>query len=144
MNKTALLDKLERATNRAAFIAVDKCYPISIDRSTTRMGEITIRKNNNSYDIFLFEKLLFEGIFLFDVATIVAKKYINNDIGTIRKILALEEKFIKHSTDMAHYINCIKGAKKKNDLERVFILEDKFRLSEQMAKNVKDKIQILR
>lgn len=54
--------------------------------------------------------------------------------------MALEEKFSKHHTDMLHYLNCLKGAKKNRDLERMAILEDKFQVSEMLAKQARDSI----
>ena len=41
---------------------------------------------------------------------------------------------------MIYYLHCMKGAKKKQDNERFVILEDKFHMAEQLAKDTKDKI----
>ena len=93
------------------------------------------------YDIKSIDKiLLYENIFVFDIALIIANRYSHGEHGTIKQILLLEQKYSKYHTDMMHYLNCFKAAKKKNDIEKMCILEDKFQVAESQAKLIKDKI----
>jgi len=41
---------------------------------------------------------------------------------------------------MLNYLSCLKGAKKKHDIERMAILEDKFQVAETLAKSARDSI----
>lgn len=142
MNRIDLLERLDRATYRAATYAIQRGNPLSIDKKSIMIGSTLIEKNNyGTYDIISFDKSkLFENISVFDVAIIIAQRYNMNEYGVIKQVLILEEKFSKYHTDMLHYLNCMKSAKKKHDLERMAILEDKFQMAEQFAKDTRDRI----
>lgn len=139
---TELLEKLDRATDRAAGIAISRGIPIPVSNRASLIGNLLVEKNKNSfYDVKTFEgKILYENISVFDVAVIVAQRHTAGETSVIKHVLSLESKFSKHHTDMIHYLHCMKGAKKSRDNERMAILEDKFQVSEQMAKNTRDKI----
>lgn len=87
---------------------------------------------------------LYENISVFDVAVIIAQRYNAGETSIIKKILILEDRFTKHHNDMIHYLNCLKGAKKRRDIERMAILEDKFQVAEILAKNARDSISIFK
>src|SRR5207344_2094173 len=144
MSKADLLDKLDRATDRAADLAIHLGMPIPVSNKSVMIGNTIIRKNpEGRYNILSFNKsVLFEDISVFDVAVIIAQRYNQYEFGVIKQVLFLEEKFSKYHTDMVHYLHCMKSAKKKNDGERMAILEDKFQLAEQHAKNTRDRISI--
>lgn len=137
-----LLEKLDRATDRAAGMAISRGIPIPVSNRSSLIGNLLVEKNKNDfYDVKTFEgKILYEDISVFDVAVIVAQRHAAGETSVIKQVLFLESKFSKYHTDMVHYLHCIKGAKKSRDNERMAILEDKFQVSEQMAKNTRDRI----
>lgn len=140
--KDQLLEKLDKATDRAVGLAISNGIPIPVTKKSSLIGNLVVEKNKNSfYNVkTLAGSILYKDISVFDVAVIVAQKYTTGQTSAIRKVLYLESKFSKHHTDMIHYLRCIRTAKEKNDIERMFILEDKFQLSEQMAKHARDMI----
>lgn len=146
MGRPELLDKLNKVTDRAATVAMQKGYPLVINKNSTLIGNLIIEKNDfKLYNIIApSKKILFNNISVFDVAVIVAQRYNQGEMGTIKQVLLLEERFSKYHIDMVHYLDCIKTAKKKNDFERIAILEDKFYLAELMAKSVRDKLAIFK
>lgn len=139
---TELLEKLDRATDRAAGMAISCGIPIPVSNKASLINNLLVEKNKNGfYDVkTLDRKILYENISVFDVAVIVAQRYATGETSVIKHVLALENKFSKHHTDMVHYLHCMKSAKKNHDSERLAILEDRFQISEQMAKNTRDKI----
>lgn len=146
MDKSALIDKLDRATDRAVSVALVRGLPLNITKKSTMIGATIVEKNDNGfYDIRAMDgTILYENISVFDVAVIVAQRHNAGESSAIKKVLALEERYAKYHSDMLHYIHCLKGAKKKHDLERMAILEDKFQVSEMMAKSVRDHISIFK
>lgn len=144
--RLSLLDKLDKATDRAASFAISKGYPIRISKKSTLIGNTSVEKNANGlYDVISPNKtLMYENISVFDVAVILAQRYNSGETSVIKKVLALEEKFEKHHTDMVHYLNCLKGARKRHDIERMAILEDKFQTAEMLAKSARDGISIFK
>jgi len=146
MDKTALIDKLDRATDKAVSVALVRGIPLTVSKKSTMIGTTLIRKNiKGFYDVLTLDgKVLYEDISVFDVAVIVAQRHNSGETGTIRKVLYLEQKYSKYRSDMLTYLHCLKGAKKKNDIERMAILEDKFQVSEMLAKNVRDHISIFK
>lgn len=143
MNET-LIDKLDRATDRAASIAIKKGIPLQLSKNSTMIGSLVIEKNKKGFYniVSLNKELLFEDISAFDIAVIIAQRQLAGETGIIRKVLQLEEKYSKYHLDMLHYLHCIKGAKKRRDFERMLILEDKFQSTEMLAKVIKDSITI--
>jgi hypothetical protein len=106
---------------------------------------LIIEKDGNSFNILTLAKtLLYERISAFDVAVIIAQHHNAGDKSSIKKVLELEEQFSKHHEDMTHYLHCFKGAKKRKDVDRMAILEDKFQISEMSAKRIRDKLQIFK
>lgn len=146
MSNTGLLDKLERATDRAANLAIQRGMPIPVSNKSVMIGTTMIEKNSEgTYNVLSFNRLpLYENISVFDVAVIIAQRYNQFEFGVIKKVLFLEEKFSKHHTDMLHYLNCMKSAKKQSDYERLAILEDKFQTAELLAKDTRDQISIFK
>lgn len=146
MNSHPLILKLDRATDRAISIALSRGIPLRVAKKTALIGNIVVRKNKKTmYDIVTLDgNTLFQNIYVFDVAVIVAQRYNAGETSVIKKVLSLEEKYSKYHTDMIHYLHCLKLAKKRNDTERMAILEDKFQISETMAKNIKDIISIFK
>jgi hypothetical protein len=145
-DRTSLLDKLDKATDRAASFAINRGYPIRISKKSTLIGNTSVEKNAEGlYDVISPNNtVIYENISVFDVAVIIAQRYNSGETSTIKKVLALEEKYEKHHTDMIHYLNCLKGATKKHDRERMAILEDKFQTAEMLAKNARDGISIFK
>ena len=140
-DRVDLLDKLDRATDRGARLAISKGYPMRMSKKTTLIGNIFIEKNATGlYNIVSNKKAIYENISIFDIAVIIAQRYNSGESGVIKKVLVLEEHFTKHHTDMIHYLNCLKGAQKKHDIERMAILEDKFQVAEILAKKARDSI----
>jgi hypothetical protein len=140
MNKGAMLEQLEKATDRAASFAIQRGLPVPVSKKSTRIGTCLIEKNKRGrYNITSFTgEMLYEDISLFDVAISIAQNHMEGRTSAIKNILYLQEKFLKYKTDMIHYLNCMKGAKRGGDSERFYILEDKFQVAEQHAKNVRD------
>ncbi len=146
MKRSALIDTLDRATDKAASLAIERGLPIPGSNSKTWIGKACVKKNTlGYYDVMSLDQLvLFENIIVFDVATIVAQRYTRKEFRTIDKVLLLENKYSKHYNDMMHYLHCIKGAKTRKDYVTVSILEDKFQLAEQRAKIIKNDIAIFK
>jgi len=145
-SRIALLDKLDRATSRAASFAINRGFPIPMSKKTTLIGNTFVEKNTNGlYNIVSPDKtILYKDISIFDIAVIVAQRYNSGEPAAIKKVLALEERFAKYHTDMIHYLDCLKGAKKRHDIERMAILEDKFQVAEILAKKARDSISIFK
>lgn len=145
-DRKRLLSKLNKVADRAAIVAIDRGFPITVSKNITRINEITIEKNNNGlYNIISpTKKVVFEDINVFDVAVIIAQRYNTGETSAIRKVLVLEERFVKHHNDMIHYLDCLKGAKLRHDVERMAILEDKFQVAEQSARAARDNISIFK
>ncbi len=146
MNRVELIEKLDKATDRAADLAIQRGMPISSNKSSMWVGSTLVKKNTNGfYDIFsLDKKVLFKDIAVFDIATIIAQRYSSGEFKTIETILVLENKYSKYHTDMLHYLHCMKGAKKRHDYDTMAILEDKFQITEIRAKNTRDNISIFK
>jgi hypothetical protein len=144
--KAELMDKLDKATSRGAQLALTKGYPMKMSSNITLVGNTVVEKN--SADLFNIispnKEMIYENISIFEVAVIIAQRYNSGELSVIKKVLALEEKFSKYHTDMIHYLNCLKGARKKHDIERMAILEDKFQVAETYAKGTKDSIFIFK
>ena len=144
MERAELLEQLEKATDRAAQFAIQRGSPISVSKKRSRIGNMTVEKNSKGfYNVLNMDnKTLYTDISVFDVAVIVAQRYNNGEFSTVKKVLKLENVYFKHHTDMVHYLHCYKGAKKRKDLDKMYILEDKFQTSEQLAKSVRNSISI--
>ena len=146
MNKNTLLDKLDKVTSRAASIAIDKCYPLRVTNKITLVGGATVVKDiNGLYSIITqTRQTVYRDISAYDIAVIIAQRYSAGEIGIIRKVLALEEQFSKYHTDMMHYLNCLRSAQKRHDIERMTILEDKFQMAEILAKKIRNSMLIFK
>lgn len=142
MNRATLLDKLDRATTKLASFAVVRGYPLTMPDKSTLIGRTFIKKTDcNTYNILSSSKeILYKDISAFDIAVIIAQRHNLGETLSIRKVLLLEASFSKHHTDMMHYLHCIRRAKKDRDTMRMAILEDKFQISEIMAKKIRDSI----
>lgn len=146
MDRPGLLEELDKATDRAASFMIQRGSPLQVSKKSVLIGNTYIEKNNEgTYDVLSFDrKVLYEDISVFDVAVIVAQRYNQNEFSTIRQVLTLENKFSKFHNDMIHYLHCMKAAKKKQDTDRMAILEDKFQLAEQLAKDTRDRISVFK
>ena len=146
MEKPELLEKLDKATDRAATFALQRGVPVPISKKSVLVGNVFIEKNSNGfYDVIALDRTkLFEDISVFDVAVIIAQRHNNGESSAIKQVLFLEDRFLKFHTDMVHYLHCMKSAKKKNDVERMAILEDKFQVAESLAKDLRDRISIFK
>jgi len=142
ITRPSLLNKLDRATDRAASLIIQKGYPIPRNDKGMWVGDAIVEKNSNGfYDILSLDGvILYKDILVFDVATIIAQRYSAGEFSIIKKILVLEEKYSKYRTDMIHYLHCFKGARKRHDHDGMDILEDKFQISESRAKTTRDDI----
>lgn len=145
-SRVDLLDKLDRATTRAASFAITRGFPIPMSKKSTLIGNTFIEKNSKGlYNVVSSSKsIIYEDISIFDIAVIIAQRYNSGETSTINKVLALEERFAKYHTDMIHYLDCLKSAKKRHDIERMAILEDKFQVAEILAKKARDNISIFK
>lgn len=141
-SKQELVDILDRATERAVQIAVSKKMPLSITKKTTIIGSLFIHKNDQGfYDVCdMAKNVLYSNIIVYDVALILAQRYQDRDFSSITKILALEEKYAKHHTDMLFHLHNLKAAIRNHDYSKSLILEDKFKTSEAYAKSYKDQL----
>lgn len=146
MKRSKLLEKLDKATDRAARLSIDRGYPIPETSKRTWVGNTVVEKNKNGlYDILtLDKKKLYSDITVLDVATIVAQRHSSGEFGVVKKVLALENTYSKHHTDMIHYLHCFKGAKRRKDYDSMAILEDKFQISEIRAKKIRDSLSIFK
>lgn len=141
MERPELLEQLNAATDRAAIFALQRGVPVPISKKSILIGNVFIEKDRSGYNVVsLGRSKLYENISVFDVAVIVAQRYNDGETSAIKQVLYLENRFSKYHTDMTHYLHCMKSAKKKNDAERMAILEDKFQVAELLAKNVRDRI----
>lgn len=141
MDRKGLLEKLDKATDRAATFALQRGFPVPVSKKSVLIGNVFIERDKTGYNIISLDRArLYSSITVFDVAIIVAQRYNSGETSSIKQVLFLEDRFAKYHTDMIHYLACMKGAKKKNDNERMAILEDKFQLAEQLARDVRDKI----
>ena len=137
-----LLEKLDKATDRAAGMAISRGFPILVGKKSTLISNLLVEKNYHSfYDVKTLEgKTLYEDISVFDVAVIIAQRHSVGEMAAVKQVLYLETRFSKHYTDMIHYLHCMKAAKAHRDIERLAILEDKFQVSDTLARNTRDKI----
>jgi hypothetical protein len=142
MDKVSLLDELDRATDKAADIAIRTGFPIPVSNKSTMIGNMIVEKNAvGLYNVLNSKRVpLHTNISVFEVAVNVAQRYNSRETGLIKQILYLDERFSKFHTDMVHYLHCLKGAKKRHDIDRMVILEDKFQVAEQSAKSIRDKL----
>lgn len=142
IEKDILLEKLNTALDRATLISIQKGLPISLSKKISLVGNFCVEKNENGfYNVITLDRsIIFENISAFDIAVILAQKYNSGDMKSISEVLELEKKFSKHHVDMIHYLACMKQCKRKNNFEKLSILEDKFQTSELQAKNIKDKL----
>lgn len=146
MDRSGIIDRLNKATDKAASFAMQRCFPISDNKNGTWIGSTLIKKNSSGfYDIYSLDRvLLFKNISVFDVATIISQRYTAGEFTVIEKVLILEKTFSKHHNDMLHYLHCIKGAKRRRDYDTMAILEDKFQVSEIRARHTRDTISFFK
>jgi len=146
MERAELIEKLDKAANTAASFAISRGNPIRMSKTSTLIGNIIIEKNEDGlYEVILPDKtVLYDNISVFDVAIIIAQRYSTGESSIIKKVLTQEDIFLKHHNDMIHYLNCLKSAKKKHDIERMAILEDKFQSAEILAKSARNSISIFK
>lgn len=146
MNRQFFIQQLDKATTKATSLVIKQPFPIAITKNKVIVGDLCIIKNKfGSYDILTknYTKL-YSSVYLFEVAVILAQSYIMDDMSMIKKVLMLQEQLEKHHIDMIHYLHCMKSAKKRRDIERMMILEDKFQVAESYARGIKDKISSIK
>jgi len=142
MERPELLERLDKAIDGAAHIAVQRGSIKPEPKKSVQVGNVFIEKNNvGLYNILNSDRTkLYTDITVFDVAIIIAQRHTAGENSTIKQILYLEDRFTKYHLDMINYLNCMKSAKKRHDIERMFILEDKFQSAESRARIMRDKI----
>lgn len=142
MNRQQLIKQLDNVAAKATSLAIQRRSPILISKNKVLVGNLCINKNKSGYyDILTLDQTkIYSDIYLFEVAIILAQNFGMGDTATIRKVLTLQDRFEKHHTDMIHYLHCMKSAKKRHDIERMVILEDKFQIAESYAKKIKNNI----
>ncbi len=141
MSKARLLEKLDKATDRAVSVAIECNIPLPVAPKVILVGNTVVEKNTNRlYNILYNGNLLYKDILVFDIAVIIAQRYNAGELSVVRKVLKLEEKYAKYHADMVNYLHCLKTAKKRNDSERMAILEDKFQMAELYARYIRDSI----
>lgn len=142
MDRTELVKKLDKVTDKAASIAISRGIPIPNKKQGSWVCNTLVKKNSiGLYDIYtLSNELIFTNISTFDVAVIISQRYSTHELKTIEKVLVLDEKFSKYHTDMLHYLHCMSAAKRRKDYDTMAILEDKFQLTEIRARNIRDNI----
>ena len=139
--KEKLLVSLDTAIRQAAAKAISKSEPIG-DKNSCIVGSLSVKKNDSGlFEVLNVNKeVLHTNISLYYVAVLVAQKFIAGHRTQIKEILELENSYQKFHNDMLHYLHCYKVAKTRNDTGRMSILEDKFQMSEQHAKKIKEKL----
>lgn len=141
MDRALLLKNLEMATDKAASFTLQRGFPTPITKKLLPIGKVFIEKVEYGYNVLSQHKnKLYENVCVFDVAIIIAQRYNSGETSIIKQVLYLENRFSKYHTDMIHYLNCMKSAKRNDDIDRLSILEDKFQLAEQLARDIRDKI----
>lgn len=146
MSNSSLIEKLDKATDKAVSIAISRGIPLTVAKKSTLIGNTIVQKNRKGfYDIkTLDNNIIFSDISVFDVAVIISQRYNSGEKSIIKRVLALEEKYFKYHSDMIYYLNSLRGAVKHNDKERIAILEDKFQVAEMLAKKIRDDISIFK
>jgi hypothetical protein len=142
MNRLEILDRLNKAANRAAVFAVERgsIKPMSKKQNVSENAFVEKSKNGFYNVLNSDEDVLYRDISMKAVAEVIAQYCSVNETKSLNRILFLESHFFKHHTDMIHYLNCIKLAKTRNDRERMYILEDKFQIAEIQARELRDEI----
>lgn len=142
MYKDRLIEKLDKATDKAVIVALSNNIPLRISNKSALIGNLRIEKNERGFfNIVSFNgNIIFENISLFDIAVIIAQKHANGETSAIKRIISLDEKYSKYHLDMLHYLHCLKSAKRNGDIERMAILEDKFQMAEIMAKHIRSSL----
>lgn len=142
MERPALINKIKKATHKAALLAMSSGFPMEISVNSVLVGKTCVTRNTSGfYDVIRADgTIIYKNLAMFDIAIIIAQRHNSGEINTVYKVIALEQVYAKHHTDMTHYLNCLKGAKRRSDIERMAILEDKFQLAEMLAKVAKDSI----
>ena len=146
LGKRSIINKLDKVTSRAAKFALDKGYPLRTSKKEILVGNTIVKKSiNGLYDVILPDNtVVYSNIVIFDVAIIIAQRYNLGETSVISNVSKLEERYVKYRNDMMHYLNCLKIAKGRRDLERMAILEDKFQVAEASAKIIRNNIAIFK
>lgn len=145
-NREKLIKGLDVITDRVAEKVIKNVKQPVVTKKPIRIGKLLIERNlNGLFDISGSDKkLIYKDIFNFDIATIIAERHVMGERSILTEILGLEEKYSKHFLDMRYYLHCFKSMKKQNDIKRMAILEDKFQVSEFLAKQAKERILIFK
>jgi hypothetical protein len=145
MDRKHIIENLNKATDKAATIAINRGFPVS-NKQGTWVGNTLIKKNKSGfYDVLsLDNRILFKDISVFDIATIISQRYTSGEFKTVEKVVELEGVYSKYHTNMLHYLHCMRGAIKRKEYDTMAILEDKFQISEIRAKEAKNSISIFK
>jgi len=142
-DKARLFELFENAISKATQLTIQRHQDTIESKKKVQIGNLLVCKNStNFYDIvdFVTKKIIYENIELYDAAIIIAHQENKNKKFLITEVLKIDKEYSKHTMDMAHYSHCYKIVKKKNNIDRMLVLEDKFQLSEQLSKMVKLKL----
>jgi len=141
-DKSYLLFLFDNAIEQATQTAILRNQPIPTSKRDTYVGNYLVRKNNNNlYDIKDGIEVLYENLYMYEAAISIAQRQNQGFDNSIKEIIKIDDDYGKHRNDMMVYLNCYKAAKQRKDIERMSILEDKFYMSEQLSKLVKQRIR---
>lgn len=146
MVNKALLDKFDKATDRAVKIALEKCIPLPVSKKVSLVGNFIIEKQQDG-DFTIRAKdqsVLYINISSYDIAVIICQRISSGENSVVLKILELDKNYQRYRSEMLHYLSCMRGATKRADYTRMAILEDKFQMSEIMAKKIKKSISFFK
>lgn len=141
-DKSYIIGLFDNAIEQAIRIAMQKNTPFVASKKNTIVGKYIVHKNDNDYyDIkdITTKMILYKDLSLYDSAIMIAQRQ-EKGRSLITDILKIDEDYAKHRIDMNHYLNCYKIAKQRNDIPRMSVLEDKFRISDQLSKLVKKRL----
>lgn len=141
-----LIEKLDKATDNAVRLAVDRSIPLPLSKKISLVGDYIVEKQKNGY--YKIDKTdrqeIYKNISSYDVCVILCQRLMSGETGIVKRILVLDDQYQKYRTEMIHYLSCMKGASRRHDYSRMAILEDKFRISEMMAKKIKNSISFFK
>jgi hypothetical protein len=142
-DKEKLLSLFDNAIEKATHTTMQNSEPIITANKDTFVGLFLVHKKiDNCYEIreSASKKPLYKDIYLYEAAISIAQRLSKGITNSISEILKIDKDYSKHRNDMVHYLHCYKVAIQKKDIEKMSILEDKFQMSEQLSKLIKNRM----
>ena len=141
-NKQKVLALLDSALNTVADSTIKSNQPIYISPSATLLGDIVVERTSANYCIrkSKIKHRLYKDIVLYESAVLIAQAHIARNPIVIREILEIDDMYARHKTNMQHYAACYAVSKKCNDTARMLVLEDKFTMSEEYARQYRTRL----